>query len=62
MDVNTGLVITGVVAALYGVGFAVVPKAASTGPGFQRGYVLGGAALVAICALAFVIIPWMGER
>lgn len=61
MELSTGLAITALLAAVYGVGFALVPKTA-TGPVFQRVYVMGGGLFILACAIVLVIVPWIGER
>ncbi len=58
---ETGLAVTAVLAALYGVGFAVMPKVIDW-PRSGRMYTMGGAALVAAAGILLVIIPWMGDR
>jgi len=61
MSVETGLVVTGLLAAIYGVGFAFAPKVVDW-PRYERPYVLGGSVLVLLAAVFLVIMPWMGTR
>lgn len=61
VGMETGLAVTAVLAALYGVGFAVMPKVIDW-PRSGRMYTMGGAALVAAAGILLVIIPWMGDR
>ncbi|GAA1800895.1 hypothetical protein [Nostocoides veronense] len=61
MTAETGLAVTALIAALYGVGFAVLPKFVDW-PRSSRVYTMGGAALVAAAGLLLVLIPWMGDR
>lgn len=61
MTVESGLMITAIMAALYGVGFAVMPKFVDW-PRTGRMYTMGGAALIAAAGIALVLIPWLGDR
>jgi len=61
MGIETGLAVTGVIAALFGVGFAFLPKIVDS-PRVERGYTMAGSLLVLACALALVVVPWMGDR
>ena len=57
MSVTTGLVVVGVLAMVYGMGFAVLPM--HHWPQERRsGYTMWGAGLIGLLALALVVIPW----
>ena len=61
MTIGTGATIVGVLATLYGVGFAVMPKAVD-GSRTSRIYTLGGALLILVAVVVLILIPWMGDR
>ncbi|MEI2779272.1 MAG: hypothetical protein V9G19_25575 [Tetrasphaera sp.] len=58
MSMETRLTILGALGVSYGVGFAVLPKAAGWRR-FERSYTMAGALLLAALALVFVVIPWL---
>ena len=63
MDVETGAMITAVVAAVYGVGFAIWPSVlGDRWGGVERHYTMFGALLVLVCAVALIVVPWLSGR
>lgn len=57
MDVGTGALITAVVAAIYGIGFAVAPAIyKERWSGMQQRYTMVGAGIVAVCGVLFVVL------
>lgn len=58
----TGAGITGLVAVAYGLGFAVLPQLREGGDdAFKRSYTLIGAAIVLLCAIVLIIVPWLRD-
>lgn len=61
MSIQTGAAVVGALAMIYGVGFAILPTWEWSG-GARTLYTLGGAALLGLLFLAFVLVPWFIQR
>lgn len=61
MSVQTGAMVVGAVAVIYGIGFAVLPMR-RWGESSRTRYTMGGAALVALVFVALVVVPWWVQR
>ncbi|MEK4243621.1 hypothetical protein ACRTEC_12200 [Janibacter indicus] len=61
MSVQTGAMVVGAVAVIYGIGFAVLPMRRWSESSRTR-YTMGGAALVALVFVALVVVPWWVQR
>ncbi len=61
MSVQTGATVVGVVAMIYGIGFAVLPMKEWSDQA-RSWFTLGGAGLVGLLLLVLVITPWFIQR
>lgn len=61
MPIQTGAAIVAALAAVYGIGFAVLPMHDWSAQA-RSWYTLGGAGLIGLLLLALVIIPWFIQR
>lgn len=61
MSIQTGATIVGVVAIVYGIGFAILPMRDWSDTA-RSWYTLGGAGLVGLLFVALVIVPWFIQR
>lgn len=61
MSVQVGAAVVAAVAFVYGVGFAVLPMRDWSDRARSR-YLLGGAAVVGLLAVALIFTPWFIQR
>ena len=61
MSIETGGIIVAVVAAIYGIGFAILPMREWSDRARSR-YSMWGSGLIALIFFALVLVPWFIQR